>query len=261
MGTRIKIMDIELDILPESTFREEMESYLSNDYLNVMHLVSLDYIDMYDENELVQDVLQEADMVLPGEKAILSSSHVDVLETGGMVVDYRTAFKSVDQTLFEGKKCYLVLKNKKEAKIVFRYLVTHCPYLEVVGLRTADGDITDEALVNDINVKLPDVILMSMEGTQGEEWIHANRQKVNAKLCVMLGSIMDMILRDNIHVPKAIKVLQLGKIYTCIARIPYSNFWRRRIFRKKMDNYNNKKLLEKADVIEELSDERENKGQ
>lgn len=77
MGTRIKIMDMELDILTESTFRKEVESYLSNDYLNVMHLVSLDYIDMYDENELVQEILQEADMVLPGEKAILSSSHVD----------------------------------------------------------------------------------------------------------------------------------------------------------------------------------------
>ncbi len=261
MGTRIKIMDMELDILTEGTFRKEVEDYLSNDYLNVMHLVSLDYIDMYDENELVQEILQEADMVLPGEKAILSSSHVDVLETGGMVVDYRTAFKSVDQTLLEGKKCYLILKNKKEAKIVFRYLVTQCPYLEVVGLYTADGSMTDEALVNDINTKLPDVILMSMEGTQGEEWIHENRLKVNAKLCVVMGSIMNMVLRDNIHVPKAVKALQLGKIYTCIARIPYSNFWRRRIFRKKMDNYNNKKLLQKADVIEELSDERENKGQ
>ena len=33
--------------------------------MNVVHMISLDYIDMYDENELVQEVMKEADMVLP----------------------------------------------------------------------------------------------------------------------------------------------------------------------------------------------------
>lgn len=261
MGTRIKIMDLKLDLLTEETFQKEIENYLSNDYLNVIHLISLDYIDTYDENELVQETLGEADLVLPGEKAILSSYHVDILETGGMVVDYRTAGKLLDQIAMEGKKCYLVLRNKKEAKIIYRYIATHCPYIEVVGVYTADGNITEEALINDINTKLPDLVIMSMESTQGEEWIHNNKLKINAKLCVVMSSVMNMVIRENIHIPKILKMLRLGKLYTCIARIPYSNTWRRRIFQKKMDNYNNKKLLEKADVIEELSDEGENKEQ
>lgn len=257
MGTRIKIMDLELDILTEENFREELASYLSNDFLKVIHLISLDYIDMYDENELVQEMLKEADLVLPGEKAILSSFHVDVLETGGMIVDYRTAGKALDKTLLKDRKCYLVLKNKKEAKIIFRYMVTHYPELELVGLYTMDGNVPEEVLINDINTKLPDIILMSMESTQGEEWIHNNKLKINAKLCLVMSSVMNMIIRDNIHVPKVFKMLHLGKIYTCIARIPYSNTWRRRIFWKKMDNYNSKKLLEEADVKEELSHEHE----
>lgn len=257
MGTRIKIMDMELDILTEENFQEELTSYLSNDFLKVVHLISLDYIDMYDENELVQEMLMDADMVLPGEKAILSSFHVDVLETGGMIVDYRTAEKALNKLSLKGRKCYLVLKNKKEAKIIFRYMVTHYPDIELVGLYTMDGNVPEEVLINDINTKLPDIILMSMESTQGEEWIHNNKLKINAKICVVMSSVMNMIIRDNIHVPKALKMLHLGKIYTRIARIPYSNTWRRRIFWKKMDNYNNKKLLEKADVTEELSHEHE----
>ena len=254
MGTRIKIMDLEVDILSEETLREEIARYLSLDVLNIIHLVSLDYIDTYEANDLVQDALRESDMVLPGEKAILSTYHVDVLETGGMVVDYRSAGRIADRELLEGKKCYLVLKDQKEARVVYRYLITHYPFLEIVGLYVAGKDVSQEALINDINTKLPDVILISMEDIQAEEWIHSNKLKINAKLCVVLSSVMNLIIRENIQF---IKKLQLGSIYACIARIPYSNFWRRRIFRKKMDNYNNKKLLEKADVNEELSDEKE----
>lgn len=257
MGTRIKIMDLEVDILSEETLRGEVAGYLSQDALNMIHLVSLDYIDAYEKNDLVQDTLREADMVLPGEKAILSTYHVDVLETGGMVVDYRSAGRVADRELLEGKKCYLVLKDQKEARVVYRYLITHYPFMEIVGLYVAGKDVSQEALINDINTKLPDLILLSMEDIQAEEWVHSNKLKINAKLCVVLSSVMNLIIRENIHIPPVLKMFHLGGIYACIARIPYSGFWRRRIFRKKMDNYNSKKLLEKADVNEELSDEEE----
>lgn len=255
MGTRIKVMDLEVDVLSEETLHKEIAGYLSNDMLNVIHMISMDYIDTYDENELVQETLKEADMVLPGEKAILTTYHVDVLETGGMVVDYRSAGRAIDHELLQGKTCYLILKNHKEARILYRYLTAHFPEMQIVGLYVADNLVSGEALINDINTKLPDLVLISMEDIQGEEWIHTNRIKMNAKLCIVLSSITNMMIRENIHVPKVIKWLHLGKFYVFLAKMPYSNFWRRRIFRRKMDNYNNKKLLEKADVDEELSDE------
>lgn len=261
MGNKVKIMGMELDILSEDALRKEFEGFLSYDFLNVIHLISLDYMDAFEENEQIQETLGEADLVLPGEQAILSSSHVDVLATGGMVVDYRIAGKACGKEMLTGRTCYLVLRDRKEARIIYRYLASHHPALQVVGLYTSDSGVTDEALVNDINTGLPDLIFMSMESPHAEAWLHDNRAKINAKLCVVLGSVMDMIIRENIHIPHYLKRLHLGKIYTHVARIPYSNMWRRRIFRKKMDNYNSRKLMEIADVIEELSDEGENKRQ
>ena len=80
---------------------------------------------------------------------------------------------------------------------------------------------------------------------------------INAKMGVVLSGIMDMILRENIHVPKGIKKIHLDKVYTRIARIPYSVRWRKRIFRKKMDNYNTKKQL---DAKKELSEDEEHEN-
>lgn len=261
MGNKVRIMGMELDILSGEALQNELTDFLGGDHLNVVHLISLDYVDAYEENEQIQETLAEADLILPGEKAILSSSHVDVLATGGMIVDYRMAGEACRQNMLEGKTCYLVLRNRKESKIVCRFLASHHPELKIVGVYTSDSGVTDEALVNDINTGLPDLVVMSLGTPHEEEWLRDNRAKLNARLCVVLGSVMDMIIRENIHIPACLKYLHLGALYTMVARIPYSNMWRSRIFRKKMDNYNNKKLMEIADVIEEMSDEGENKGQ
>lgn len=41
MGTSLKIMDLELDLLTEETFCKKMAEYLSGDLFRVVHLVSL----------------------------------------------------------------------------------------------------------------------------------------------------------------------------------------------------------------------------
>lgn len=253
MGTSLKIMDLELDLLTEETFCEKMAEYLSGDLFRVVHLISLDYIDKYEEEPVVQRVLQQADLVLPGEKAILSMYHVDVLESGGMVVDYRIAHRLMAKDLLKNKKCFLILRNKKEAKIVYRYIKKSYVDMEITGVYSMDSNITEEALVNEINTKVPDLILMAMQGEQAEVFLEHNRHMINAKLGVVLSGVMDMILRENIHVPNIIKRLHLGKLYASIARVPYSVNWRKRIFQKKMDNYNTKKQLEQSDAQKELS--------
>ena len=243
MGTRIRIMDLEVDLLTEENFRCEIAEYLENDNTNVVHMISLDYIDTYDKNELVQQVLGRADLVLPGERAILSAHHVDVLETGGMVVDYHAMLNLLDSLGLEEKTYYLVVRNESEAKSLYRYLTRYFPQDNILGVYTSDGSVSEETLINDINMKLPDIVLLSMDSTEQEEWLEKNKGKVNTKLCVVGGSILPMILRDHIHIPKWIRKVRLGGIYRWAARFPYSHFFRRRIFDRKMDDYITKKKL------------------
>ena len=165
------------------------------------------------------------------------------------------AHRLLKKDLLKGKKCFLVLRSKKEAKIVYRYLKSAYENLDIVGVYSMDTGVTEEALVNEINTKVPDLILMAMENHEAESFLKHKRHMINAKMGVVLSGVMDMILRENIHVPDVIKKLHLGKIYTSAARIPYSVRWRRRIFRKKMDNYNTKKQLEQSDAQKELSED------
>lgn len=241
MGTKVNIMDLEFDLLSQENLRDQIHDYLENEGLNVMHMISLDYMDAYEKNELLKITLQQADLVLPGEKAILTRHHVDVLETGGMIVDYHGIQELIEPLKNAGRTFYLVLRNAKEAKIVYRYLTRCFGGEKIVGVYVADGEVTEEALVNDINTKLPDIILLSMDSTDQEEWLQNNRAKVNAKLCFAIGSVMPLILRDNVYVPDWMYRLHLAGIYRWIVRIPYSHSFRTRIFHRKMDDYNIKK--------------------
>lgn len=241
MGTKVNIMDLEVDLLTQETLQNEVQNFLDNDSFNVVQMISLDYIDAYDQNELVQEILHQADLVLPGEKAILTRHHVEVLETGGMVVDYHGVRGLMEPLCQSGRTIYLVLRNAKEAKVIYRYLIKYFEKDRIVGVYAADGEVTEETLINDINTKLPDIILLSMDSTSQEEWLQNNRAKVNAKLCFAAGSVIPLILRENVYVPRWMKRFHLGGIYRWVVRIPYSHFFRRRIFHRKMDDYNIKK--------------------
>ncbi len=243
MGTRVRIMDLELDLMTQENLQAEVAAYLADDVLNVIHVISLDYIDMYDENELVKQVLSQADLVLPGERTILSAHHVEVLETAGMVVDYKSLRGMTELLSLGNKTCYLVLRNEKEAKSVYHYMSRHFPRENVLGVYVADGGVAEEALINDINTKLPDVILLSLDSTSQEEWLQNNKGKVNARICLVIGSILPLIMRDNVHVPGWISRIHLGAVYKFFVRIPNSHFFRKRIFNRKMDDYNIKKKL------------------
>ena len=183
MGTKVNIMDMQVDLLTKETLKQEMQNFLENETVNVAHVISLDYMDAYDKNELVRESLAHADLVLPGEKAILTRHHVDVLETGGMAVDYHAELELLSLANENNRTIYLVLRSEKEAKMVYRFLSEYIDRDQIVGIYVADGEVAEESLINDINMKLPDIVLLSMESTEQEEWLENNREGEYQTLC------------------------------------------------------------------------------
>lgn len=239
MGTKLRVMNLEVDLLTEDLFQETMQEYLSNDYLNIVHIIPLDYVE--EEKEEIHQVLEESDLVLPGEKTIFANHHVDVLDTGGMVVNYKSLFRIMGDIGLKGKKYYFIMRNKNEAKSFFRLIQMMKLGCECVGIYAEDSGVTEEALINDINTKVPDLIFLCLDRGEQEAWIAENKAKLNAKLCLCMGGILPLIRRDNPIVPRWVRFLHLEKPYRAILRIPTSHFFRKRIFQRKMADYNNKK--------------------
>lgn len=122
-----------------------------------------------------------------------------------MAVDYHAELELLSLANENNRTIYLVLRSEKEAKMVYRFLSEYIDRDQIVGIYVADGEVAEESLINDINMKLPDIVLLSMESTEQEEWLENNRAKVNTKLCVVIGSVMPLLFRENVPVPKWLK--------------------------------------------------------
>ena len=243
METRVRVMGLEIDVLPEETLQSQLNEYLTNDYLNIVHIVSVDYAEEEPSDE-VRMAHAEADLILPGEKAVLNAHHGDVLEAGGMVVDCHSILNVIRNTPVAGKKVYYVMRNKNEAKGFYGLIQGSQLGVDCVGIHVEEGNITEEALINDINTLLPDIVVVGLEKETQEKWILENRQKINAKLCVCIGGILPLIRGEISHVPKLFQLLHAGEVYKKIRKIPNSHSLRSRIFKQKMAKYNNKKQNE-----------------
>ena len=117
------------------------------------------------------------------------------------------------------------------------------PQVEEVVDRLWDGGLRNICFmgIGGTYASALDAVTAMLESTEQEEWLENNRAKVNTKLCVVIGSVMPLLFRENVPVPKWLKKLHLGGVYRWFLVMPYSHSLRRRIFHRKMDDYNTKK--------------------
>lgn len=83
MQVSVKIMDIDIDMMSNDVFIQKMNEYLTEDSLDVILFASTGMLDRAVDDLEYQRIIKQAKLLLPGEEALLTTHHVDVLEAGG----------------------------------------------------------------------------------------------------------------------------------------------------------------------------------
>lgn len=82
MQASVKIMDIDVDMLTNDIFTGIINEHLSDGHLYVIFFASAELLDRASKDEDYREIIEQADLFLPGEEALLATHHVDVLEAG-----------------------------------------------------------------------------------------------------------------------------------------------------------------------------------
>ena len=85
MQASVKIMDIDVDMLSNDVFIQKINEYLTDEKLQVIFFASTEVLNRAVEEEEYRRLVDMAELFLPGEEALLSNHHVDVLEAGQVV--------------------------------------------------------------------------------------------------------------------------------------------------------------------------------
>lgn len=240
MQASVKIMDIDVDMISNDVLIKEINGYLTDEKPQVILFASTELLNQAVADENYRKLIDMADLILPGEEALLSAYHADVLKAGDMVVSCKSFGVVLEKLTKEDRSIYIVSKSDKDVYLLAEYCKRMQPELRIVGFCTYTENLDDAAIVNEINSHVPDILLVDLETGAQEEWIMDHVPLLNARLCIGIGGVAELIMAPQKKIPGWIKKLRLDGIYHKIVREQsVKKDVRARIFRKKVVQYNN----------------------
>lgn len=244
-------MNIDVDMISNDVFIQKINEYLTDDHLDVILFASTELLNQAVEDEEYRELIDRAELFLPGEEALLSAYHVDVLEAGGIVVSCNSFGMVLENLLKQDRTIYIVGKSEAEIENMQTYCKTMQPDLRVIGSYAYDQTWEDAAVINEINSHTPDMLLVDLPTGVQESWIMEHESQLNAKLCIAIGGVAGLILAQQKEPPQWIRRLHLEKLYQrLVNEQTVKKDVRARIFRKKVVQYNNQ-------IEEAVHDEKE----
>lgn len=240
MQASVKIMDIDVDMLSNDVFIKKINEYLLEEKLHVIFFASTELLDRAVAEEEYRQLVDMAELFLPGEEALLSAHHADVLKAGDMVVSCKSFGLVLEKLKKEDCSVYIVSKSDKDVEVLTSYCKRMQPELRITGSSIYDKDMVEGAVVNEINSHIPDILVVDLETGVQEKWIMSHASLLNAKICIAIGGVANLILAQEKKIPGWVKKLHLDGLYHKLIREQtVKKGLRARIFRKKVVQYNN----------------------
>lgn len=204
MGKSVNVKGVDIDILTSKQLEEAVTEYLSNDHLNIIFLVSADMIARAEQDEDYREILARADLCLPEEKNILGE-HRNLSEHQEAVTDYRWIEASMSGVKKSEKTLYLVGDREERIKRFMDFCEEQYPDMGILGAFCINPELGPEPIINEINAADPDIIIAIIESPMQERWIAENVIKINARLCIGIGNIVERITEKKSGIPKIIR--------------------------------------------------------
>lgn len=233
------VMGLPVNVITEREFAGLVNVFLKNDIMNVIYMVSVDTLSHMAGMTEISETLKDSDLILPAEKLILSKSKIKKLRFG--VTNYRAFLHLLKDRCFIDT-IYVIGSEQNYTEQLAEVLHDRNVNIDICGVQVLEPGGNDEAVINDVNSKVPDVIVLAMDSPELENWMKEHKSKLNAKLCVAFCDILEGIVKENIKPAGWITKLGLENVYNkLVVKKYYKSGKRERIFNELLAEYNNKK--------------------
>lgn len=242
METKLNIMDLEVDLISQDTFVSKIFQFLSHDNFSMIFLLNMKMLEEATKNPEYKEILKKSDLLLPGEDTILSLHNVDMLQLGGMIVDYKCLNKMLEEIRGQNRLMYLVGDKEHQLQTFMDYCEKTYPDTRISGAYCINLESSPETIINEINGMDADILMVIMESPFQEQWIIDNCGRTNTKLCIGIGGVVSDMIKEKKEAPALLKTLHLESVYYFFVKNKkFAKVQKARIFKKQVAHYKNKK--------------------
>lgn len=187
-----------------------------------------------------QKLLESSDYLLPAEQDVLTVclqeevgqdlEKVEIFHSYHCFSEFSTWLNHDEG--HTARNVYYIGKTRKETQMLVDYSSEKYPWLKAQGMYCEGMEEREELLVNEINAVAPDILIVALESPFQEEWVIKNSTKLNARLCIGIGGILEELLEEREH-KTGISII-FKKWNLLIKKVHFQ------FFRKKVEKYKEK---------------------
>lgn len=188
MIKKINVMGVELDNHAFAESLTTIEQFLKDTAVSVVLTVDMDQIVLACQDDIVREQLSAADHTIVIDKAILeaageaSASRERELDEKDFFLEFMKVMYHSNQSFF------LIAASESEEKKMQKLLLEQFPHLNIVGSGVVTEKVDEnEALINTINIVVPDILLSSLPSPGQEHFLHEHKKQICAKIWYSVG--------------------------------------------------------------------------
>lgn len=194
MGKRVDLAGVRIDDYAVREAIQAADAYFNNECMNTIETVTMKTVVLAGEDETVRVCLEQADMVLAGDKEILEMAEVDSEERIAEVEDRQFFQEFMSLAIRYEKTFFLLAQTQEEIDDLEAFLQDlYDEQVKISGRYALDSCVGDEAaVINEINSISPGVILSTLPTPKQEHFLHRHLGKFHANVWYGISAEYDV---------------------------------------------------------------------
>lgn len=225
---KIQLLGITLQDYSVKEAMKRVDQFLSDGKVSAITFVTTDGLMKAQKDELLRDFLSKVDLTIAADVDILKAANIQTknrmreIENNDFLIEFL-------KKLVRAKSTIVLLTDTNEKLLELeKHLLEYQSGLRIVAGMSLDQMAADDALINQINMLAPNILISEIESMKREEIFEKGRLMLNTEVWLMIKSGMPLVKRRE-------------NVFRRISQRIFKN-----TFRKKVLQYNNSNQTKKG---------------
>ncbi len=201
MDTKINVLGIEVNNCTAKEAMESIAGYLQEEPMSLVEVVTADSVMRMSQNETVRENLEQMDLIMPGDKAILEA--VEVSDKKKLQeADQHTFIKLLLSYLHRNNtRVFLLADTEADMDELRSRLENRYKSIEVVGaaLVTEQQNDTYDMIINQVNGAEAQCIIASVSSENQEAFVCRCKKVLNVRLWIGISrTAVSLVDKENL---------------------------------------------------------------
>ncbi|WFA09133.1 WecB/TagA/CpsF family glycosyltransferase [Tissierella sp. Yu-01] len=199
-----------------------LEQSLKENKLKVIYTPNTEIIMAAKGNNELRDLINKGDLILPDGIGLIYGSRIKKKPLKERVTGFDTSMKLLDIANKYSYSIYLLGGKDGIAKEAAKRIKADYPNINIAGFHHGyfkgshlglSNEPEEEKIIKEINEKKPDIIFVGFGFPKQEIWIDANRSRIDGKVIIGNGGVMDILSGNSRRAPEIYIKLGLEWLY------------------------------------------------